>query len=116
MLANEKCTFGVEITRLYYNDGLGRLNNLPNYKEKLTRGKYVHKDDYANLKIRSSYLLLPTDNQYHFAFNEVTYTKPTEEEFVNLVLQRIKTKNERANQYDKSNVEWLELKWLFWWW
>ena len=109
LLANEECTFGVEITKLYYNDGFGRLNNFPNYREKITRGKYVHKDDYVNLKIRASYLLLSTDNQYHFAFNDVTFTKPTEEEFVNLVLQRIKTKNERANQYDKLNVKWLEL-------
>lgn len=101
--------FGVEVTRLYYNDGFGRLNNKKDYKVELERGKYVHKDDYVNLKIRSSYLLIPSDNQFHFAFNKVTYTKPTEEEFTNKIIERIKSKNDNSNEYNQINVEWLEL-------
>ena len=35
--------FGVEITRLYYNDGFGRMKNKPNYSLNLEKGKYVYK-------------------------------------------------------------------------
>lgn len=75
----------------------------------MERGKYVHKDDYVNLKICSSYLLLPSDNQFHFAFNRVTYTKPTEVEFTSKIIERIKSKNNNIEEYNLSKTEWLEL-------
>lgn len=109
LISDDNHTFGVEVTRLYYNDGFGRLQNKPNYKADLERGKYVHKADYSNLKIKSTYLLLPSDNQFHFAFNKVTYTKPIEEEFTNKIIERIKSKSENSDQYNKAKVEWLEL-------
>lgn len=101
--------FGVEVTRLYYNDGFGRLNNKKDYKEELERDIYVHKDDYANLKIKSTYLLIPSDNQFHFAFNKITYTKPTEEQFTDKIIERIQSKNNNENEYNNTSAEWLEL-------
>ncbi len=109
LVSNDSHKFGVEVTRLYYNDGFGRLNNKKDYKDELERGIYVHKDDYANLKIKSTYLLIPSDNQFHFAFNKVTYTKPTEEEFANRIVQIIRSKDVKAKKYDLTKTEWLEL-------
>lgn len=109
LIIEDNYIFGVEITRLYYNEGFGRLKNKTNYKSELEKGKYIHKDDYNNLKIKSTYIWVPSDNKYHFIFNKVTYTKPTESEFVNIIVEKIKFKNKKFVQYSKTRAEWFEL-------
>lgn len=109
ILSSVSHTFGVEITRLYYNDGFGRLSNQHDYVSSVRNNNGMHKDDYLNLKIRSCYIQLPSDEQFHFLFNKIMYEKPTKEEFTNMIVARIKSKNSKAKQYNRNNVEWLEL-------
>ena len=51
----------------------------------------------------------PTDEKYHFLINEINRERPSNEEFANMIIERINDKNTRAEEYKNDKTEWLEL-------
>lgn len=69
-ILNNRCRpdlskFGVEITELFANDSHARISNTLGYFDDIIdKGKYIHKDDVANLPCREITLISPDKIEY----------------------------------------------------
>jgi len=99
--------FGVEITQYYESNTSSRLKNIPNYFEKITNNKFIHKEDIGILEVVSD--ITKVDNKG----NEIS--KPIPKGILNSVSQSpdriaalkelVNSKNLKFKEYDKSLTE-----------
>lgn len=94
-------SFGIEITEFYFSGSNARLKNIPTYlKEIMLNQKYRHKDDKEKLEVKE--LTVQSQNKSDRKIEGIIQELTKPEEYISLISNLIKNKNEKFLQYSKK--------------
>ena len=97
-------TFGVEITKLYYNQSTARLKEIPNYEAKLLKNGIPRKDK-GTLGVHKIYISI--DDEWVYLTDSIGHNLGKYDDYIDALVNVINTKTEKAKKYKK--LDYLEL-------
>jgi|TARA_B110000240_G_scaffold82389_1_gene93947 hypothetical protein len=99
---NSNFSFGVEITELFENESIARLEKIDNYIGELLDSKKIrHKDDKKNIKVESIQIF-SKKNELISKQKAIINSVPKLNDFINILTDCISKKNRKSINYNSS--------------
>lgn len=96
--------FGVEITKLYYNESSARLKEIPNYTHKLLQNGIPRKDKGI---LNPHQIYISINNEWVYFGETIGQSFKKYDDYIDALIRIIKDKTEKAKAYKK--LDYIEL-------